>query len=81
LNVPIFLGIASEDRSSPPESADLVVAAFVRAGERNLTIRNYIGCDHGLFRSENGQAENCQGEVVSDVMRWVTEHPPMGREA
>jgi pimeloyl-ACP methyl ester carboxylesterase len=80
VEIPIFLGIAFEDRSSPPESADLIVAAFVRAGKRNLTIRNYIGCDHGLFRHEDGQTENCQGEVLSDVMRWVSEHPPVAAQ-
>lgn len=75
IEIPIFLGIASEDRSSPPGSADLIVAAFVRAGKRNLTVRNYLGCDHGLFQCENGKAENRQGEVLSDVMRWVSGHP------
>jgi pimeloyl-ACP methyl ester carboxylesterase len=74
VKVPIFLGIASEDRSSPPESADLIVAAFVKAGKRNLTVHNYLGYDHGLFRSVEGKAENRQGEVLSDIMQWVAEH-------
>ncbi len=71
LDIPIFLAIASEDTSAPPETADLLVAEAARLGKRNLEVRNYVGLDHGFFAHTPDGARNQQGRVIDDLMAWV----------
>ncbi len=68
IEVPIFLGIATLDN---PVATDWLVAGFVRAGKTNLTYRNYMGCDHGYFKQDDGSAACRHDEVLSDVLAWV----------
>ena len=71
VEIPIFLGIASSDRSAPAIGSDVVVAEFIKAGKSNLTYKNYIGFDHGFMRQENGNIYNGQAEVLRDIFDWI----------
>ena len=67
LDVPIFMGIASLD---PAEAADLIAAKLIARGKQ-VTIRNYLGCDHGFFENSNGETRNHQHEVIDDLVAWA----------
>ena len=71
VDVPIFLGIGSSDRSAPAIGADMVVAEFIKAGKNNLTYKNYIGFDHGFMKSENDSIYEGQREVLMDIFKWM----------
>ena len=59
LRVPVFAALPSGDRAT--EAADIVVARLVAAG-RDVTVRHYIGCDHGFFdASETGDGKPTAG--------------------
>lgn len=71
VDIPIFLGIATSDRSAPAIGSDIVVAEFIKAGKSNLTWKNYIGFDHGFMRHENDKVYNGQGELLMDIFDWI----------
>ena len=76
IDMPIFLGIASEDTQAQPFGADLVVNEFLRRGKRNLTYLNYVGYDHGFATGEGDEAELHQDVVLQDVLHWLTQSSP-----
>ena len=76
VDLPIFLGIASEDTKAPTFGADLVVTELLRRGKRNLTHLNYVGYDHGFGSGEGDKAELRHDQVLKDVMRWVKQSSP-----
>jgi pimeloyl-ACP methyl ester carboxylesterase len=71
VDVPIFLGIPTSDRSAPAIGSDIVIAEFIKAGKNNLTWKNYIGFDHGFIRHENGNIYDGQAEVLRDIFDWI----------
>jgi pimeloyl-ACP methyl ester carboxylesterase len=71
VDIPIFLGIATSDRSAPAIGSDVVVAEFIKAEKNNLTYKNYIGFDHGFMKNENGNIYNGQGELLRDIFDWI----------
>jgi dienelactone hydrolase len=72
LSVPVFMAIPSLD---PAETADLVAAKLIARGKQ-VTIRNYLNCDHGFFENAHGEMKNRQYEVTDDLVAWANEISP-----
>ena len=71
VEVPIFLAIASSDRSAPAVGSDMVVVEFIKTAKNNLTYKNYIGFDHGFMKQEEDSILNGQGELLMDILNWL----------
>ena len=74
LDIPIFVQVATNDRSAPIESTYLIPLEFARLGKTNLTYNVCIGCDHG-FNSQNddGSTKRNWKRIFNEFIKWTTE--------
>ncbi|MEM9549301.1 MAG: hypothetical protein AAGA77_25230 [Bacteroidota bacterium] len=72
LDIPIFVQVATEDKSAPIESTYLIPLEFARLKKDNLTYKVCIGCDHGFNIYKDGiRKERKWNEIFLEFMDWV----------
>lgn len=67
LDIPILIGIGSDDKAVPVESAYYLGEAFAKARKSNLSLHVYGGADHGLRVGDRSYMVEFLGEMV----RWM----------
>ncbi|MEM7574542.1 MAG: hypothetical protein AAF433_16680 [Bacteroidota bacterium] len=77
IDIPIYVQVATEDKSAPIESSYLIPLEFTRKGKTNLTYKVCVGCDHGFsITKENGETERMWKEIFKDFINWTEENAP-----
>ena len=77
IDIPIFVQVASKDKSAPVESSYLIPLEFARLKKQNLTYRVCVGCDHGFSRTnKNGKLEQLWKPIFMDFIAWTEEKAP-----
>lgn len=77
IEIPIFVQVATKDKSAPIESSYLIPLEFARLKKTNLTYKVCVGCDHGFsITSENGNTERKWKEIFSDFIKWTEKNLP-----
>lgn len=72
IDIPIFVQVATKDKSAPIESSYLIPLEFARLKKSNLTYKVCVGCDHGFFLTKkNGKTERKWKEIFSDFIKWT----------
>ncbi len=71
VDIPIFAYFASEDESTPIETAYLVPIQFMQHRKTNLTFDVCLGCDHSYIIEKEGKPVNLWPEVFRSFMNWV----------
>ena len=74
LEIPVFVQVATRDRSVPIESSYLIPLEFARLGKDNLTYRVLVGGDHGFNVASDGGSRSEWGNVFQDFLGWVQDH-------
>lgn len=78
LNVPIYMAHGTADRNSSIFSSDAVRLEFLRLGKKNLTMRQYPGCDHSFTCVGSDGAEGSSPvpqleAVLNEAFQWFDE--------
>jgi pimeloyl-ACP methyl ester carboxylesterase len=68
INIPIFFGHGTLDKSVPVESADIVERRFKELGKQNLSYFRYNGLDHS-WTDQAGQPQ--LDRVMADILGWI----------
>lgn len=72
IDIPIFVQVASKDKSAPIESSYLIPLEFARLKKSNLSYNVCVGCDHGFSRKlTNGKVERMWKQIFTDFMEWT----------
>lgn len=72
IDIPIFVQVASKDRSAPIESSYLIPLEFARLKKPNLTYKVCVGCDHGFsLTNNNGKVERMWYQIFVDFIKWT----------
>lgn len=72
INIPIFVQVASQDKSAPIESSYLIPLEFARLKKNNLTYKVCVGCNHGFsIINENGDNKHYWIEIFNDFIKWT----------
>jgi dienelactone hydrolase len=75
IKVPLFVAFGTKDIIS--ENCNLLPFEFARTGKKNLTIKSYLGCDHGFVKNvydKSGKiisSEEMFDKVASDFFKWL----------
>lgn len=71
LDIPIFVQVATDDKSAPIDSTYLIPLEFARLGKNNLTYRVCMGCDHGfVVTHEDGTTTKKWREIFREFLTW-----------
>ena len=74
IDIPIFVQVATKDKSAPIESSYLIPLEFARKGKTNLTYKVCVGCDHGFsITKENGETERMWRTIFKEFISWTEE--------
>ena len=77
IDIPIYVQVATKDKSAPIESTYLIPLEFSRLGKKNLTYKVCIGCNHGfVITNDQGNKENKWKEIFSDFIEWTNNTYP-----
>ena len=77
VDIPIYVQVASLDKSAPIESTYLIPLEFTRLKKSNLTYNVCVGCDHGFsILTEDGKVERKWKEVFKDFINWTEKNAP-----
>ena len=77
LDIPIYVQVASLDKSAPIESSYLIPLEFTRLKKSNLTYKVCIGCDHGFtLTNKNGKVESKWRKIFENFMSWTEKNAP-----
>lgn len=72
LDIPVYVQVASKDKSALIESSYLIPLEFARLKKSNLTYKVCVGCDHGFsLITESGSNEQLWKEIFSDFIKWT----------
>ncbi|PTY37070.1 hypothetical protein BGP77_07255 [Saccharospirillum sp. MSK14-1] len=74
LDIPIYAQFASEDDSTPIETAYLLPVQFITAGKDNLNFQVCLGCDHSYQEVIDGDLRDHWSEIFEDFVDWVEAH-------
>ena len=74
LNIPIYMVVATEDKSSLIYGLDYVPLEFARLGKKNLSYTTCVGCDHGLTSLEHGLPVHHYDDITDKIIKWINEH-------
>lgn len=77
LNIPIYVQVASLDKSAPIESSYLIPLEFTRLKKSNLTYIVCVGCDHGFsLKNKDGIIERKWKQIFDNFIDWTEENVP-----
>jgi pimeloyl-ACP methyl ester carboxylesterase len=77
IDIPIFVQVASKDKSAPIESSYLIPLEFARLKKSNLTYTVCVGCDHGFSRiDKDGKTVSMWKQIFSDFINWTDDNRP-----
>lgn len=77
IEIPIYVQVASLDKSAPIESSYLIPLEFARLNKTNLTYKVCVGCDHGFSKtSSNGKVEQKWKDIFEDFISWTEKNAP-----
>jgi pimeloyl-ACP methyl ester carboxylesterase len=77
IDIPIYLQVATLDKSASIESSYLIPLEFTRLKKTNLTYKACIGCDHGfLLMNQNGSVERKWKQIFENFIKWTEENAP-----
>ena len=72
IDIPIFVQVASKDKSAPIESSYLIPLEFARLKKNNLTYKVCVGCNHGFsIINEDGNNQNKWRKIFNDFIKWT----------
>lgn len=72
LDIPIFVQVASLDKSAPVESSYLIPLEFARLKKTNLTYKICVGCNHSFtVKRKDGTVERKWKEIFSNFIIWT----------
>lgn len=71
LDIPIYAYFATEDESTPIETAYLLPVQFMQQRKENLTFEVCIGCDHGYVVEKNGKKISHWTKTFKKFMDWT----------
>jgi len=72
VDIPIYVQVATKDKSAPIESSYMIPLEFARLKKTNLTYKVCVGCDHGFSKTnENGNTERKWKIIFSDFIKWT----------
>ena len=76
VDIPIYVQVATKDKSAPIESTYLIPLEFARKGKTNLTYQVCVGCDHGfMITQENGETKRMWKAIFMNFISWTEEAP------
>jgi hypothetical protein len=73
LDIPIYAYFATEDESTPIETAYLLPIQFMQNRKNNLTFNVCIGCNHSYEKEINGKKIKLWPNVFEEFLHW-TDH-------
>jgi len=72
LAIPIYVQVASLDKSAPIESSYLIPLEFTRLKKSNLTYKVCVGCDHGfILTKKDGKVERKWKQIFENFIGWT----------
>ena len=71
LDIPIYAYFATEDESTPIETAYLLPIQFMQKRKSNLTFDVCIGCNHTYEEERNGVLIKNWNKVFEDFINWT----------
>jgi len=75
LDIPIFVQVATNDKSAPIESTYLIPLEFARLGKTNLTYKICVGCDHGFnTKISDGSNQRNWKKIFTEFIKWSNEN-------
>lgn len=73
LKIPIYQVHASNDESTPIESAYIIPTEFARLNKNNLTFTVYKNSNHSLIETtKDGEEINHWNEMINDFFKWIS---------
>ncbi|WP_108124776.1 hypothetical protein [Saccharospirillum mangrovi] len=75
LDIPIYAQFATEDESTPIETAYLLPVQFLSAGKTNLDFHVCLGCDHSYVEPLAEGSIDHWPAVFDDFMHWTQSQP------
>jgi hypothetical protein len=71
INIPVYAVFASEDESTPIETAYLLPIQFMQNRKENLTFKVCMNCDHSYSEKKEGQMINHWGKIFEEFIGWA----------
>ncbi len=71
IDIPIFAMFATEDESTPIETAYLIPIQFMENRKNNLTFEVCIGCNHSYIQKKGEKEINQWDSIFADFMQWT----------
>ena len=71
INIPIYAVFATEDESTPIETAYLLPIQFMQNRKDNLTYNVCMNCDHTYKEKKEGQIINHWDEIFNEFIEWT----------
>lgn len=71
VDIPIFALFATEDESTPIETAYLLPIQFIQHRKDNLTFEICMGCDHTYREKKEGKTLNHWNELFTAFIKWT----------
>ena len=77
LDIPIYVQVASLDKSAPIESSYLIPLEFARLKKSNLTYKVCVSCDHGFaLTNKDGKVERKWNQIFDSFIDWTEKNAP-----
>lgn len=77
IDIPIYVQVATLDKSAPIESSYLIPLEFARLKKSNLTYKVCVGCDHGFsITNKDGITERKWKQIFEDFINWTEKNAP-----
>lgn len=74
LNIPIYMIVGTEDKSSPVLGLEYVLLEFIRLRKTNLTYDSCIGCNHFLTSQEGDQSIEHFDAYFDKILNWIEQN-------
>lgn len=71
INIPIYAVFATEDESTPIETAYLLPVQFMQNRKENLTFKVCMNCDHSYREKKEGKMINHWSEAFDEFIQWT----------
>ncbi len=71
IDIPIYAMFATEDESTPIETAYLLPVQFMKHRKNNLTFKVCINNDHSYREEKNGQIVDNWGKMFAEFIEWT----------
>ncbi len=71
IDIPLFVQVATHDKSSPIESTYQLPLEFIRLGKTNLSFNICAGCDHGFVRKNRKKEEPQWANIFQEFINWT----------